>query len=211
MKFIVVTLCCLCIGNIPSKEFSYEKKDLPIKEMLLAYLAISKVVHWFNIIAVAEGIDGVWAAVLERLIQRDIVIILFLISVYAFEYMFIMKRKKWSGNLAQIILISIGYVMSVLILFAYALMLTLILQDLFNLREFIGVFFGGDLLTFSISYFVIAGFILGKESFKKKEACAYILDIQSKDIKLEMLKALLDGGVLSQEAFEKQKAKLMEV
>ena len=178
--------------------------------MVFAYLAISKAMYWFNIVAEAEGLDGVGSAVLDRLINQDIVIILFVIFIYTFEYMFVIKQKKWSGTLAQGILIGIGYVMFIVILFTYILVLNLTMLESFNLRSFFQGFFGGDLLTFSISYFVIAGYIFVKESFKKKEAYAYALDIQSKDIKLEMLKALLDDGILSQEDFDIQKVKLLE-
>ena len=188
-----------------------KEKTFPIKEMVVAYLAISKAMYWFNIIAMAEGLDGVGSAVLERLINQDIVIILFVIFIYAFEYIFVIKQKKWSGNLAQGILIGVGYVIFIVILFIYVLVLNLTLQETFNLRSFFQGFFGGDLLTFSISYFTIAGYIFVKESFKKKEAYSYALDIQSKDIRLETLKALLDDGVLSQEEFDIQKVKLIEV
>ena len=188
-----------------------KEKGFPIKEMLVAYLAISKVIYWLNLIAVSESFEGVWSAVLERLISRDIVIILLIISIYAFEYMFVMKRKKWNGNLAQVILVGIGYVMYVVIAVTYLLVMNWILQESFDVWSFLAENFGGNLLNLTVGYFVIAGFIFVKESFKKKEAYAYALDIQSDDIKLEMLNAMLDDGDLTQEAFEKQKAKLMEV
>ena len=188
-----------------------KEKGFPVKETVVAYLAISKAMYWINIITAADGLSGVWSAILERLLERDIVIVLFIISVYTFEYIFIMKRKKWSGNLAQVILIGIGYVMFVVILFVYLLLMNWIVQESFSLRSFLTGFFGGGLLSLSVSYIIIAGFIFGKESLKKKEAYAYALDIQSKDIKLETLKSLLDDGVLSQEEFDIQKAKLLEV
>ena len=186
-------------------------KGFPIKELVVAYLAISKAMYWIGIIAEAEGFHGMWSAVLERLLTRDIVTILLLISIYAFEYMYVMKQKRWSGNLAQAIIIGVGYVMFAVILFAYLLVLNVVLQDNFTLRSFVVVFFSSDLLAMSISYFVIAAFIYGKESLKKKEAYAYAVEIQSDDIKLETLKALLDDGVLSQEEFEIQKVKLLDV
>ena len=177
--------------------------------MVVAYLAISKAMYWLNIIGTAEGLDGVWSAVLERLIQRDIVIILFVICVYTFEYMFVMKQKKWSGNLAQVILIGVGYVMFIVILTTYVLVLNWVLMESFNLRDFFVGFLIGEFFAFTVSYFVIAGFIFVKESLKKKEVYSYALDIQSKDIKLEMLQELLDDGVLSKEEFEIQKGKLL--
>ena len=185
-------------------------KGLPIKEMLVAYLAISKASYWLNLIATAEGFDGVWGAVLERLLSRDIMIILLVIAVYTFEYMFVMKRKKWSGNLAQAIVIGIGYVMFVIIAFTYLLAINWILQDSFDVRSFLTEGFWGNFFNLTISYFVIAGFVFVKESLKEKEAYAYALDIQKKDIILETLNALHDDGALSQEDFDIQKAKLLE-
>ena len=185
-------------------------KDLPIKEMIFAYLAISKVSYWLNLIAGAEGFEGVWSGVLERLLSRDIIIILLVISIYTFEYMFIMKRKKWSGNLAQVIIVGIGFVMYIVIANTYLLVINWILQDSFNVWSFLERSLRGNLLNLTISYFVIAGVVFLKETFKKKEAYAYPLDIQRKDIKLETLKALLDDGVLSQEDFDVQKVKLLQ-
>ena len=187
-----------------------KENGFPFKNMVVAYLAISKAMYWLGIFATAEGLDGVGSAVLERLINRDIVIILLVASIYTFEYIFVMKRKKWSGHLAEVILIGIGYVMYVVILFTYVVGRNWILQESFDLRFFLEGFFRGYLPAMSISYFAIAGFILVKESFKKKEAYAYALDIQRKDIKLETLKSLLDDGVLSQEDFDIQKVKLLE-
>ena len=188
-----------------------KEKRFPIKEMFFAFLAVSKLVYYLNIIAAADGFEGVLSAMLERFLGRDIIIILLIIFVYSFEYMFVMKQKKWTGNLAQIILIAVGYVMYVLITFIYLLMMNWISSETFNMWSFLELFFIGNLLSLSIIYFIIAGFIFVKETFKKKEAYAYALDIHSDEIKLEMLKAMLDDGDLTQEAFEKQTAMLMEV
>ena len=185
-----------------------KEKGFPVKEMIFAYLAISKAMYWLGIISVAEGVGGVWGAIWERLITRDIVIILLVISIYVFEYMFVIKRKKWTGNLAQVIIIGTGYVIYAVIVFTYVLVLNLVLQEYFDLLYFLAGFFRRDFFSLTISYFVIAGFVFVKESFKKKEAYAYALDIQRSDIKLEMLNSLLDDGVLSQEEFDIQKAKL---
>ena len=122
-----------------------------------------------------------------------------------------MKQKKWTGNLAQIIIIAVGYVMNIFIAFIYFLVMDWISSETFNIWSLLESFITDNLLDLSIIYFIIAGFILAKETFKKKEAYAYALDIQSYDIKLEMLKAMLDDGDITQEAFEKQKTKLTEV
>ena len=188
-----------------------KEKRFPIKEMFFAFLAVSKAFYYLNIIAAADGFEGVLSAMLERFLGRDIIIILLIIFIYSFDYMFVMKQKKWTGNLAQVILIAIGYVMYVAITFIYLLVLNWISSETFNMWLFLELFFMGTLFSLSIVYFIIAGFIAAKEAFKKKEAYEYALDIQSNAIKLEMLKAMFDDGDLTQEAFEKQKAKLMEV
>jgi hypothetical protein len=66
------------------------------------------------------------------------------------------------------------------------------------------------MLNWTVTFFIIMAAMTAKEHFKKKEASKYALNIQSTDIKLEMLETLLDEGALSQEEFEKQKGKLLE-
>ena len=181
------------------------RKWLPIKEMLFTYLAISKMMYWLNIVTEASGFDGVLHAVLERLINRDIVLILVIVFLYVLEHKFIMNQK-WNNFLAQVILIIVGYVLFSVILITYVWVLHLIFTTNFSIRVFMGSYLAG----WTITYFVIAIAAAVQEHFKKKAASEYAIDIKSMNIKLEMLQALLNDGVLSQEEFDMQKVRLLE-
>ena len=176
----------------------------PIKEMLFTYLAINKIMYWIGVIFSADGFYGVGTAVMERLLERDIVLILLLVFMYVFEYGFVLKQKKWKGVYAQIIIVLFGYVAYCAIIFAYNLVLSWIFSRPFNIA---GLLMQMPLLT--AVFFVIAGAVAAKEHFKKKMAPEYVSDAKSAEIKLEMLDELLDDGAISQEECEKQKGKIL--
>ena len=162
--------------------------------------------YWLEVIAVADNITGVWSAVFERLIGRDIIIILLLVCVYCFEYLVIMRQNKWKGLMSQVIVILFGLVMFICIYTIYFIFLYFSFTGEINFWGIVA-----SLLPWSLGYFICAAFIFIKEYFKKKEAYDYALEIQTADVKLELLKALLNDGVLTQEEFDEQKVKLLEV
>ena len=176
-----------------------------IKTILFAYLAISKVVYWVTL--AFESYENMWRVILQRFLQQDILIIATIVFLYLFEEKFVLKRKKLKGVLAHAILALGGYVAFCVILIVYALIADLRLPTPANVWLIVSQPF---MLNLSIVYFVAFGAITAKEHFKEKEAHNYALDLQSKSIKLEMLKSLRDGGVLSQEEFDKQETKLSE-
>ena len=80
-----------------------KKKWAPIKKMLFTYLAISKIVYWIDIISAADNLEGVVQVVSQRLINRDIVVILLIIFTYFLEAKLIWKQKMeqcYSGHSA---------------------------------------------------------------------------------------------------------------
>ena len=179
----------------------------PIKEMVIAYLAISKMLYWMSIIPVASDLGGIAHAILERLLQRDIVLIIVIVFIYFFERAFIMKQDKWSGIAGQIWLAIGGYGIFSIILIAYQRTFAWILAIPFD----VGLFISEFMLGWTVVFFIIMGVLTVKEHFKKKEALQYAVDVQSTEIKLEMLKALLEDEVLSREEFDRQRVKVLEV
>ena len=187
---------------------SAKKRDwTPVKEMLFTYLAINKILYWISIVSAADGLAGAGQAVLHRLLGRDIVLILFIVFMYFFEYKFVLKQKKWNGIFAQIILGFGGYVMYSVTLLAYLWTLGLIFSTPFDIIGFLST----SMLYWTAIFFIVMVAMIVKEHFQKKGAHKYALNIQSAEIKLEMLEALLDDGALSQEEFDKQKVKLLGV
>ena len=180
----------------------------PIKDILFMYLAASKIIYWMDVASTADGLDGVWRTVLERLLYRDIVLILILIFMYLFEKVIILKQGKFRlrGVWPHVILAICGYVVYVAILTGYSLLFHLIYSEPFDLRAFL---FSRFMLNGTIIFFVVMVALTVKDYFKQKSASEYALDIQSTDIKLEMLETLLDDGVLSHDDYEEQRSKLV--
>ena len=184
-----------------------KKRDLSsLKEMVFTYLAINKIMYWIGVASETDGLEGVGQAVLQRLLNRDIVLILVIVFMYIFEYKFVMKQKRWTGIFAQIIIGIVGYVVFSVILITYQWAIHLIFSAPFDIIAFLGTMPGWTAI-----FFIVMVVLMAKEHFKKKSASEYALDIQSTNIKLEMLEALLDDGALSQEEFDKQKDKLFGV
>ena len=173
-----------------------------IKAMLLIYLAISKIIYWINIMP--ADFENAGRIIWERLLERDIVLIAVIVIMYFLEQ----KLKKRNRLLMHIILFVGGYVIFSITLIAFVFVLNLIRSIPTDIGA---ILLSPFMLRWTITFFIIMVVMTVKEYVKKKEASECALDIQSTDIELEMLKSLLDDGILSQEEFDKQKAKLLEV
>ena len=176
-----------------------------IKVMLFSYLAISKMVYWFNL--VFAGYEDVWRIVLQRFLTQDILIIIVIVFIYFFEHKFVLKQKKLNSFFADIITAIGGYIIFFVVALIYAMIVSSLLPTPANIWLLITSDF---MVNLTVVYFIIFVALTMKERFKKKEAYDYALDIQSMALKIEMLKTLLDDGVISQEEFNKQEAKLLE-
>ena len=173
--------------------------------MLFSYLAVSKMVYWINLIT--SDYEEVWRLVWQRFLAQDVLIIVVIVFIHFFEHKLVLKQKKWNSVLADTITAIGGYV----IFFVVALIYVMIVNSLPPTPANIWLIItSGFMINLTVIYFIIFVALTMKERFKKKEAYKYALDIQSMDIKVEMLKTLLDDGVLSQEEFDKQEAKLLD-
>ena len=173
-----------------------------IKTILFTYLAISKILYWINVIP--ANFEGVGRAVWERLLERDLVVIAVIVITYFFDK----NMKNQKGVLAHIKYVAGNYAIYIVTLIIYVLILNSIIPTPANLWSIMTSPF---MLEWTIIFFILFVAIEAKDRFKKKEAYEYALEIQCTSIKLEMLEALLDDGVLTHEECDKQKAKLMEV
>ena len=187
----------------------------PFKEMLFTYLAINKIMYWFNTITAMNQADlgNATQAIFMRLLNQDFLIILGVVAFYFLDKFIELKKSKKSkyGNvLGYIMLYGIGYIMLMGIGFFYGLAmdLTSAAQD-FSL----GVFMRGFLSfvpNITIGYLVIAVALQIKLYFKEKgkQSPEGVMPAQNTDDSLAMLKALMDNGILTQEEFEQKKEKL---
>ena len=170
-----------------------------IKKMLFAYLAVSKILYWISIIP--ADFEGVGSVIWERIVERDLVIIVIIVITYFFEK----NVKNRSGVLAHVKLLAGNYVLYTATLIIYVMIVESMPPTPANLWLIITNQF---MLNATIIFFILMFALEAKERFKKKEAQEYAVEIQCTNVKLEMLKTLLDDGVLSQEEFDIQRVKL---
>ena len=174
-----------------------------IWKVLFSYLVVSKVLYYFDIIAPALIQGGLWnvgAAVLNRFLAQDILIILIILLTFNTEKFVTLKISKYSKTVNLMIVHMIDYVlyMGVLVIYFWGMMFFGFFQ---NMSWHI------ILIQISILHIAIAAAIEIKKYLKKKEVTGYSF-VLSKDEKLYMLKALLDNSVLTQEEYDHKKETL---
>jgi len=169
------------------------------KEMLFTYLAVTKILYWFNTIVALNQSDlgSVGRAVLMRLMSQDILIILIVALLFYFEKRMSLKTSKYGKLVESIILYAVGYVVLVAVYFLNYLVISQIMED-------VHIYWGEFFIYSSAGYIVIFIVLNIKEYLKPKEAPAY-----STDDKLSMLTALFDADILTQEEYDQKREKLI--
>lgn len=179
------------------------KKDrwLPLKEMLFTYLAISKVLYWVDTIMALEQRDlgHVGEAVVQRLLNQDIMLISGVILFYCLDKL-IAKKFNSGKFLEYVVFYAAGFVGMIGLLYLY-----LWIMSWFVTLEFPPL--GAVVSNFSLGYIAVIVVLNIKYYMKAKEKETHkdTPSTQDADSKLAMLKALLDGGVLTKEEFETKK------
>jgi len=164
--------------------------------MLFSYLAISKIIYYFDITVSAffqGGLLAMGEALFIRLITQDLLIILIILLTFNTEEFVSSRISKFSKTVNQVIVHVIDYVLYIGVLFAYFLMMNFF--GLFNNANWRDNFIG-----FSALYLVIVAIVEIKKYLKKEEITRYT-PVLSKDEKLVMLKTLRDNNVLTQEEY----------
>ena len=184
-----------------------KSKKSEIWAMLFAYLTISKMFYWLNLIsdAVNEGdLSTVGNAVLTRLLAQDMLIILGILLVTCLEKFVLSRVSKYKKIWRQIAEHIAIYLLMQGVIFVYFQVRTLILGIPLNWN------WGESFIIGGILYLIIAGVLEIKGFLKKKELteCAPVL---SADEKLAMLKTLLDNSVLTQEEYDRKKGELLDL
>ena len=180
-------------------------KWLPIKEIVVTYLALSKVLYWVDIVGNMEqgGFGNVANAVLMRLLQRDILLIASIIMFFVLEKL-LMEKLKSSNLMKNVMLYAVGFVGMVGIFYVY----------LWIMSWFFEVTFPTPWMVVSnmiIGYGVAMVFLNIKYYFKDKEKAklAQAVAAECADDKMTMLKILLEDGVLTQEEFNDKKERIV--
>jgi len=179
------------------------KKWSPVKEILFSYLAISKILYWFNTATYMsqQDLGNVGVAILQRLLFQDFAIIMGVVIFFVLDRLIVFKKAKNSKILQQVIYYAIGYVALAGFVFIYSQILTLFFSvTVHSWVEFI--------IYGTIGYLVVTVVLNLKHYFKEKLKPEYIPQLDSADKKTSMLKRLYEDGVLTQEEYENSKRRL---
>lgn len=178
-----------------------KKKQLPITKILFTYLAISKIMYWYETITTMNGLDLSSTAqkFLERFISRDLLLIIGVILFYYFEKI-IFNKKSQKETLKQHIMY---YVSGYLSMIAVLLFLMLFAWQGYDRSLWMGTLVDGTL-----GYIVIMIALNVKDYFKSKKEKADRDTVNRPEDSIAMLYALLDKGILSQEEFEEKCQKI---
>lgn len=198
-------------GNI----MNVKKKWSPVKEILFTYLALNKILYWTNTITALNQSDlgNVSRIVIIRLLNQDLLIILGVITFYFLDKRIALKKSKYSNILEYVVVYSIGYVLLMGIAFVYILIFNLIFSSQsFSFGEFVRWFIA-LVPSYTIGYLVAVFALEIKQFFKKKgkESSTFDESAKSTDDKLDMLRVLLNDGVLTQEEFDNKSEILLSV
>jgi len=180
-----------------------KSKWSPLKEILFTYLAISKVMYWFNTITYMNQQDfgNIWEAVLMRLLNHDLIIIIGVVIFYFLDKLVVFKKTKKNKILEHIIYYAIGYVIIVGITFIY-------IQITMLIFEFTVYSWSGYIIYGTIGYIAVVVVLNIKHYSKEKLKPKYNQTLESEDDKLSVLKLLCEDGTLTQEEFENCKDRL---
>ena len=180
-------------------------KRTTLWEMLFVYLAVSKIVYWVNFIAVAffQGdIRAVGEAVLTRLLNQDVLIILGILLVFCVERFTERKMLRFKKVWVRVIEYIVIYLLIMGIAFTYFWVASFILGRSINWD------WGANLIYGAILLLAISVVLEIKYYFKKKEKTVYSPVLNTEE-KLTMLKTLLDNNVITQDEYEDKEKTLV--
>ena len=142
-----------------------------VKEILFTYLAINKIMYWYNTIMEMNqsDLENVGSAVLMRLLNQDLQLI---IAVVAFtllsQHLIKSKNFKYNTFAENLIYYGIGYFVIMGIAFIYWPVLNFIFSaQAFGFGEFVRMYISA-VPTISIGYLVVVAVLEIKLFFKKK-------------------------------------------
>ena len=168
----------------------------PIKEILFTYLAISKILYWYETIIgmnqeyVIDMVRGFFI----QLLDRDLLLIIGVVVFYFLDKFIRLKKSKLSSVIEHIIFYTVGYVILLGIAVIYFWVLTLFFP--MNISSW-GQVIIEIALNGLLAYIVVTAVLNIKFHFESKK--------KPPDNRLYMLTALRDDGILTQEEFDQKK------
>jgi len=183
-----------------------KKKFESIKMILFGYLALSKIIYWFDIITGAGQGDflEMTEVFLTRFMQRDFILIIFVTFFFLLEKL-ILKKSKGNKIIKNAIMYGIGYVGIICLFYIYAWVMSWFLPvDFPPLMSLIA--------ETILGYIAISIAMEAKMFFKAKKEETYkaTSPVHSTEDKVSMLKVLFDSGILTQDEFDVKRDMLLK-
>ena len=178
-----------------------KSKKSEIWAVLFAYLTVSKIFYWIDFVvgAVYEGdLRTLGNAVLMRLLDQDMLIILGILLVICIEKFVQRKMSKYKKVWKEIIGHIVIYLLMIGLVFVYFRIRALILGVPLNWNW-------GDNFIFSGIIYLIGTVVFEVKNFLKKKELTECAPVLSIDEKLAMLETLRDNGVFTQEEYDRKK------
>ena len=187
------------------------KKWSPFKEILFIYLAVNKIMYWFNNFAEMEQINLASGGemIFNRLMNQDLVLISSIIFLYYLDWRFQKKNTKYNVVVEHIILYGIGFIFFIGMMFGLNAYFIVFVEGL-SWSEYVSLFLE-VIPMFAFGYIVVIIALEIKLYFKGKgkRTSEEPVRLGSMEDKIGLLKVLLDDGILSQEEFDKKKKMLL--
>jgi len=136
------------------------KKWSPVKEILFSYLAINKIMYWFNTITAMNqsDLEGIGEAILMRFLSQDLLIILSVVIFFFLDKLIHFKKSKYSNVLEHVIFYAAGYVILAIIAFVYILVVGLFFPiHIYSWSALVGYGTAGYIvvvIVFNIKYYL---------------------------------------------------------
>ena len=178
-----------------------KKSAFSFKELLFAYLAISKLMYWMNNIAAIrqDELGEVWRMVLNRILSQDIMTIWILVAMFLLEHYIETHPTFSKGSLKHILVYGIGYVIYIVSVVLYVLLLSVLINTQIG-------GWGVLLINFSFFYMAVCVVLNIKDRMKKKEAELYIPAEKTNEDSIALLSTLHERGVLTKGEYESKTA-----
>jgi len=182
-----------------------EKKErfLPIKEMVFTFLAISKIMYWITVITGLEqqNLGSIGQALVYRLLERDLMLILGILLFYGLDKL--LSKKFNDNNFVMYIIIYVIFY-AIMIAFGYAVFgIISLFMEVGTVAPLLET-----LRSTILPYIAVIVALNLKMHFKAKgkDTLKDMVLTSEKEKKINLLKSMLDDGILTQEEFDRKKA-----
>jgi len=187
-----------------------KSKGTAIFEMLFLFLAISKIMYWFNTIfsALQSGLGDAAEVILVRFLNQDIMVLAGVILFYFLDKAIDKVKSKDNRVILNIASYVIGYILLMGVFIAYFL---LIGNLVVGYNDWNMLF---DFFRYSIIWYVVIIIILSIKDYlktKEKKITDESPTVYSNEEKLSMLEVLFSDGILTEAEYDQKKKKLLGI